>query len=125
WTASQELLPKEEGVLLSGLSNGRPPAAVCELMQARVAAPAQSVSSSYLQTLTSVCARAHLPPIPIVPSSASPPVTIQSDFSRTPPRPVGPPQPPRPELEAWFVKQRAYTQDLMKTATAALAGSLA
>src|SRR4051794_20109173 len=52
WTASLELLPKEEGVLLSGLSNGRPPGAVCELMQARVAAPAQSVSSSYLQTLT-------------------------------------------------------------------------
>jgi hypothetical protein len=46
WTASLDLLPKEEAVLLAGLERGRPPARVCDLMQARVAAPAQSAKSA-------------------------------------------------------------------------------
>jgi len=93
WTASLELLPKEEGVLLAGLSGARPAAAVCELMQERVAEPAQSVSTGYLYRLVDVCSRAHLPP-------------------------------PKDGMKEWSARQRAYTDGLMNTVTAALAASM-
>lgn len=58
WTASLDLLPKEEAVLLAGLERGRPQARVCELMQSRIPAPTQSVSSSYLYRLSEICGHA-------------------------------------------------------------------
>ena len=73
WTASLDLLPKEENVLLAGLARGRPPARICDLMQARVSAPTQSVSSSYLYRMTEICARANLPPAPLPPAGSSRP----------------------------------------------------
>ncbi|MCZ2079699.1 MAG: hypothetical protein HUU41_02450 [Bryobacteraceae bacterium] len=64
WTASLDLLPAEEGTLLSGLSATREPKRVCELMQSRIAAPEQAVSLQYLSTLAGLCSRASLPPPP-------------------------------------------------------------
>ena len=120
WTASLDLLPNAENVLLAGLARGRPPSRICELMQSHVSAPTQSVSSSYLYRLTEICARANLPPAPPAPSSA-----LVGGFSTTPPPAAAPVVPLNPELFAWSEKWRAYTQDLMNKATAALAGSLA
>lgn len=124
WTASLGVLPKEESVLLTGLARGRPQAAVCGLMQARVPAPAQSVSSSYLYYLADICAAAHLPPAPVrPPAGASRPVAIRGVLSTTPP-PVAP-APPDPEMQAWLEKRRAYTEGVIANAAAVLAGSLA
>jgi hypothetical protein len=126
WTASLDLLPKDENVLLLGLARGRPPARVCDLMQARVSAPTQSVSTSYLYRLTEVCARANLPPAPPIPVSATfRPMAITAVLSATPLPAATPVALPNPELLAWSEKWRAYTQDLMNKATAGLAGSLA
>jgi hypothetical protein len=126
WTASLDLLPNNENVLLTGLGRGRPPARVCDLMQARVSAPTQSVSTSYLYRLTEICARANLPPAPPIAASANfRPMAVTAILSATPPPATAPVSPPNPELQAWSEKWRAYTQDLMNKATAALAGSLA
>lgn len=64
WTASLDLLPVEEGTLLSGLAATREPKRVCELMQSRIAAPEQAVSLQYLSTVAGLCSRADLPPPP-------------------------------------------------------------
>jgi hypothetical protein len=126
WTASLDLLPKEENVLMAGLARGRPPSRVCELMQARVSAPTQSVSTSYLYRLTEICARANLPPTPRIPASgASRPMVLVGVLSATPLPATAPVAPPNPEMQAWAEKWRAYTEDLMSKATATLAGSLA
>jgi hypothetical protein len=126
WTASLDLLPNYENVLLTGLSRGRPSARICDLMQARVPAPAQSVSSSYLSRMTGICARANLPPAPPMPAVGSArPMIIHGGFSTTPPPAAAAVAPPNPELVGWSEKWRAYTQDLMNKAAAALAGSLA
>lgn len=84
WTASLDLLPKEEAVLLAGLDRGRPQSRVCELMQARVAAPAQSVSSSYLYRLSEICARAHMPPAPAPAPGQAAPAAVVGVLSTTP-----------------------------------------
>lgn len=118
WTASLDLLPKEEAVLLAGLSRGRPESRVCELMQARVAAPAQSVSTSYLYRLSEICARAHLPPAP---AAAAPAVAV-AVISATPPPARA--TSPDPQMQAWLAKRVAYTEDVMNRAAAALGGSL-
>lgn len=123
WTASLDALPKEESVLLAGLERGRPQARVCDLMQARVAFPAQSVSSQYLYRLSDICARAHLPPAPTPPPGQTIRAAVAGVISTTPPptRPV----PPDPQMQAWIEKHRAYTEDVINGAAAALAGSLA
>ena len=126
WTASLDLLPKEENVLMAGLARGRPPSRICELIEARVSAPTQSVSSSYLYRLTEICARANLPPAPQIPASAAMrPMVLVGVLSTTPPPAAAPVAPPNPEMQAWSEKWRAYTEDLMSKATATLAGSLA
>jgi hypothetical protein len=122
WSASLDLLPKDESVVLGGLSSARPAAAVCELMQARVAAPAQSVSIGYLDRMTDICARANLPPAPPL---TAPPADLVAVISTTPPPAALPVLPANPELQKWSENRQAYTEDLMKKATAALAGSLA
>jgi hypothetical protein len=124
WTASLDVLPKEENVLLGGLMGGRPASAVCDLMRERVTAPAQSVSSGYLYRLTDICSRANLPPMPKIPAATRPAVVLRGDFSTTPP-PAVRVAPVNPEMQSWSAKQRTYTEDLMNATTAALAGSLA
>jgi hypothetical protein len=89
WNASLDLLPKEENILLTGLTRARPPAQICDLMQARVTAPAQSVSSSYLYRLTEICARANTPPPP-TPAATTRPAAIVGVFSTAPPRVTAP-----------------------------------
>lgn len=123
WTASLDLLPKQESVLLAGLGRGRPQTRVCDLMQARVAAPTQSVSPQYLYSLSEICARAHLPPAPAPPPGQATPVAVVGVISTTPPptRVVF----PDPQMKAWLERRRAYTEDIMNRAAAALAGSLA
>jgi len=102
WAASLDELPNAENVLLMGLARGRPPARVCDLMQARVSAPTQSVSSSYLYRLTEICARANLPPAPrISASTAFRPVAIVGHLSTTPLPATAPVAPAYPELAAW------------------------
>ena len=122
WTASLDLLPREEGVLLAGLERGRPQARVCGVMQARVPAPAQSVSPQYLYRLSEICARAYLPPAPAPPPSQSTRAAAVGILSTTPPPARA--ALPDPQMTAWIEKRRAYTEDLMNQASAALAGSL-
>lgn len=102
WRASLDLLPTEENILLRGLSATSEPARVCELMDTRLPAPEQSVSSSYLSVMAQTCERAHLPP----PQPA--PVAGQLDRER----------------EAYLEKRRTYHSGLMKKAAATLAASL-
>jgi hypothetical protein len=123
WIASLDVLPKEETVLLAGLSGARPASAACELMQERVAAPAQSVSTGYLYRLIDICSRANLPPAPKIPAT-SPARVIRGDISSTPPSPAAV-APVNPEMQAWSARQRAYTDGLMNTVTTALAASVA
>jgi hypothetical protein len=126
WIASLDLLPNEESVLLEGLARGRPPSQICELMQARVSAPTQSVSTSYIYRLTEICARANLPPPPPIPASgAVRPTALVGVLSTTPPPAAMPIVRPNPEMQAWSDKRLAYTEDLLSKATATLAGSLA
>jgi hypothetical protein len=120
WTASLELLPNDENVVLAGLARARPATAVCDLMQARVPAPSQSVSVSYLNRMTDICARANLPPEPAI---ATRPAEVRAVISATPP-PAAPLAPPNPELKKWSENWQGYTINLMSKATAALAGSL-
>ena len=122
WTASLDALPKEEAVLLAGLERGRPQTRVCDLMQARIAFPAQSVSSQYLDRLSEICARAYLPPAPPPPPGQTAPAAIVGVTARTPPTPAAPPD---PRTRAWIEKRRAYTEDVVNRAAAALAGGLA
>src|SRR5439155_25010011 len=104
-----------------GLARGRPGGRVCDLMQARVSAT-QSVSYAYLHSLTEICARANLPPEPrIVVTGAR---SIRGTPSHTPLSSTALVAPSRAELHAWSEKWRAYTQELLNKATAALAGSL-
>ena len=118
WAASLDLLPKSEGVLLTGLLVGHPQVRVCELMGDRVAAPKQSVSTSYLYRLSEVCAAAHLPPPPVKPAVRP----LAGVISAAPPQhPVAPPD---PEMMAWAGKHHAYTEGVMNDAAARLAASL-
>jgi len=118
-------LPKEENVLLTGLTRGRPAAQVCNLMQARVSAPTQSVSSSYLYRMTGICAGANLPAAPVEPAPAGTrPMALVGVLSATPPPVAAPVVQPSPAMQAWFEKQRVYTQDLMDKAAGTLAASL-
>jgi hypothetical protein len=123
WIASLDVLPKEETVLLAGLSGARPASAACELMQERVGAPAQSVSTGYLYRLIDICSRANLPPAPKIPATSPAPV-IRGDISSTPPSAAAV-APVNPEMQAWSARQRAYTDGLMNTVTTALAASVA
>ena len=125
WRAALDALPAEKGILLTGLSETRRTAEVCELMQTRIPAPEQSVSSSYLYTVTRVCERAHLPAPPPPPSAAVPRRVAVARISPTPPPPA-PAAAPRlsPEWAAYIAKQRAYRSELLGRATAALASSL-
>jgi hypothetical protein len=126
WIASLDSLPKEESVLLEGLARGRPASQICELMQARVSAPTQSVSTSYIYRLTEICARANLPPPPPIPASgAVRPAALAGVLSTTPPPAAARVARPNPEMQAWSDKRIAYSEDLMSKATATLAGSLA
>jgi hypothetical protein len=122
WTASLELLPKEEPVLLAGLGRGNPPDRVCELMRTRIAAPAQSVSSQYLYRLSEICAHAHLPPPPAPPPGASVPGALVGVLSTSPP--AGRAVMPEPAMQAWLEKRRIYTGDILNQASADLARSL-
>jgi hypothetical protein len=125
WAASLDLFPKEESVLLTGLARGLPAGRVCELMQARVSAPAQSVSSSYLYRLSEICVRANLPPAPPPTTGAGKPMAIVAVLSATPPPVTTPIVLPNPEMQEWSAKWRTYTHDLMSKTAAMLAGSLA
>ena len=120
WTASLDLLPRAEGVLLAGLERGRPQTRVCGLMQARVAAPAQSVSSQYLYRLSEICARAYLQPAPAPPPGQRAAAVGLFSTTPTPTRAAA----PDPQMQAWIEKRRVYTEDIMNQAAAALAGSL-
>jgi hypothetical protein len=112
WTASLDLLPEQEYMLLAGLARGRPPSRICELMQARVSAPTQSVSSAYLYRLTEICAQANLTPAPPMPASgAFRPMVAVGVISTTPPPVATPLAPPNPEMQAWVEKRHAYTED--------------
>ncbi len=69
-------------------------------MQARIASPAQSVSSQYLYRLSGIWVISTTPP----PTRAAL---------------------PDPQTQAWIEKRSAYTEDVINRAAAALAGSLA
>ena len=125
WSASLELLPKEESVLLTGLTRGRPAGEVCDLMQARVSAPTQSVSTSYLYRLTEICSQANLPPMPKPPATGgSRPTALVGVLSATPLPANARIAPPDPAMQAWSEKWRSYTNDLTRRTAAALAASL-
>jgi hypothetical protein len=123
WAAILDLLPAEEGLMLSQLSATSKPGPVCDLLQARIPAPAQVVSSQYLTTMTSVCSRANLPPQP-PPSRAG--GRLGAVVVSTAPVPAArfAAATPDPEQQAYFEKQRAYMEDLRLRSANALAASL-
>ncbi len=125
WNASLDQLPNAENVMLAGLVRGRPVSRVCELMQARLSAPAQSVSSGYLYRLSEICARANLPPAPPMAAFGSVRPVIVAQLFATPLPASTPVAPPNPEMEAWSKKYRAYTENLLNQSAATLAASLA
>lgn len=61
WNACLKYFPAEEGILLRGLAATHAPKQVCALMQTAVPAPAQAVSSYYLNTMSEICSRANFP----------------------------------------------------------------
>jgi hypothetical protein len=109
WRASLAILPVEANILLRGLEATGEPARVCELMQAAVPAPSQTVSSYYLYGMARTCARANLP--------APPPYTPQRPGEK-------PPEPTAEQLEYWR-RYREYEQGVMGKASASLAASVA
>lgn len=119
WRAALDLLPQEENNLLSTLST-HDPVRLCQLMQSRIAAPEQAVSSNYLSTMMQVCELAYLAPPPII-SSASKAV-VGAVFSATPPPRVA--VPIDPQLSAYFQKQAVYRRSFMNEAAKTLGGSL-
>lgn len=122
WSADLALLPQDENVLLAGLGHGRPQARVCDLMQARIPAPTQSVSSSYLYRLSEICAEANLPPQPTPPAGAQRPGTVSAVISATPP--AATPAAPDPKMQAWLEQRRAYIDNVLDSASSTLAASL-
>ena len=120
WQASLSLLPEEEGTLLQGLESTRQPERVCELIQTRIPAPEQSVTSRYLWTVQQVCARAHLPPPPPPQGPAGP---LEARISATPP-PAAAAPPIDPAMEAYLRKLGAYQAELGEKSAGALAASL-
>jgi len=122
WAASLDLLPKEERTMLRGLSITSTPARVCDLMRARVPVPAQSVSSSYLYTMTELCVKANLPPAPQTSAASPQMLSAEIRLSAAPPAP--PVAQPNTEIQAWLKRHRDYTEGLISSATATLAASL-
>lgn len=122
WRASLDLLPIEEGPLLSGLARTGEPAKVCALLQERIPALEQSVSLHYFQTISQTCARAHLPDPPMPKGGARPMAVAR--ISAVPPPQWAVPADRDPEMEGYFAKRQAYDAELMAKASAALAGSL-
>jgi hypothetical protein len=108
WRASLELMPAAENVLLEGLSASTRPAQVCELMQSAIPAPGQAVSSYYLDSLSRVCATAHLPAPP--PNPAPPPPGKQ-------------PEPSTAQTRYWK-EWSDYRESVIGKASATLAASL-
>jgi len=126
WSATLDLLGQtSEGILLQGLAAGEPAEQVCHLMQARVSALAQSVSGSYLSTLSEVCVRAHVPPAPKQPMPAGARAVLVPRLVLSPIPPSAVPVAPVPqEVRDWSAKYTAYVTDLRTKATATLAGSV-
>ena len=108
WSASLASLPSEENTLLKGFAATREPARVCELMQAAIPAPAQAVSSYYLNAMAQTCARANLP--------AAPPYT-------PPPPGKKPPEPTAEQME-YGRRHQEYEQGVIEKANASLAANL-
>ena len=117
WRASLALFPQAERTLRQGLENTRDPAKVCELMQARISAPDQPVSSGYLWTLQAACTRARVPPPPQTPTQP-----LEARISATPPPPAV--LQPKVELAAYFQELRAFQDDLWRKSASTLASSL-
>lgn len=61
WRSALELIVMEESTFLQGFSRSDQPAALCALMQERLALPKQSVSRYYLHSLSGICTRAVMP----------------------------------------------------------------
>ncbi len=120
WRASLAVFSQAERLLRQGLENTSEPASVCALMQSRIPAPDQAISSSYFWTLQTVCTRASLPPPPTPRAAARP---LQARISATPP-PAAALPPKDPALEAYFQKLRAFQNELWEKSTRALATSL-
>ena len=109
WSVSLTLLPAEESILLRGLAATREPSRVCDLMQAAIPAPSQSVSTYYLYAMAQTCAGANLPPAP----------------PYVPPPPGQKPPEPSAEQQQYWRKHREYQQSVIGKANASLAGNIA
>jgi hypothetical protein len=123
WRASLDLLPLEEGTLLTGFMQTSEPAKVCQLLQNRIPAPEQSVSTYYLQTIVQTCARVSLPAPPRLPAGGQ--AVIVARLSPFPPPAQVSPAPVNKEMAEYAAKRQAFETDLMAKTTAVLAGSLA
>jgi hypothetical protein len=120
WRAGAPLLPLDETILLQGLAATNQPAWVCDLLQARITAPEQSISSSYFSTMVQICTEVQIPapPLPVTPSGP-----VRAVIATTPPVATAVAQ-PSPEIQAYFEKARIYRDALVKKSAAALAASL-
>ena len=117
--AALDLLPLEENILLSALSS-HDPVRLCQLMQSRIAAPGQAVSSNYLSTMMQICEQTQLAPPPQFSTVAV--GVVGAVFSATPPSRVA--VPVDPQQAAYFQKQAVYRRSFMNDVTRTLGESL-
>ena len=120
WRAGATLLPLDETTMLQGLAASNQPAWVCNLLQARMSAPDQSVSSGYFSTMVQVCTQVQVPPPPLPVTPMRP---VQAVIATTPPVATAVTQ-RSPEMLAYLEKAGTYRDALVKRSAAALAASL-
>jgi hypothetical protein len=120
WRDASSLLPLDEGTVMQGLAASYQPAWVCNLLQARLPAPDQSVSSGYFSTMVQVCTQVQVPPPPLPVTLTRP---VQAVIATTPPVATAVTQ-RSPEMLAYLEKAGTYRDALVKRSAAALAASL-
>jgi hypothetical protein len=120
WRAGATLLPLDETTLLQGLAASNQPAWVCDLLQARISAPDQSISSQYFSTMIQICTQVQVPspPVPVTPVRP-----VQAVIATTPPVATTVTQ-RSPEMLDYLEKAGTYRDALVKRSAAALAASL-
>jgi hypothetical protein len=120
WRTATPLLPLDQTSLMQGLASSNQPDWVCNLLQARLSAPDQSVTSAYFATMVQVCTGVHVP-APAQPAAGT--RSARAVIATTPPASSAV-IPPNPEFQAYLDKLGAYRDALVKTSAATLAASL-
>ncbi len=120
WRTASARLPLDEGTLMQGLAAGNQADWVCDLLQARIPRPDQSITFDYFNTMVQVCTQSHVPQPPAPATTRRP---LEARISASPPVASAVLQ-PSADQQAYFEKVRTYRDDFVKKPAAALAASL-